>query len=68
MELPKYVKIEGEDIKFRLGENNRYWFDKGQFGVDYKIVGEKLIAKDEIFEEYDGFELTPITKSEYYKK
>lgn len=65
MELPKYVSLNGTELRLK---DNEYWRDAGLWGVGYKIVDGKLfscwIEEDAIIH---NKELIPITEEEWRK-
>jgi hypothetical protein len=66
MELPKYVSLNGVEMRLRGKE---YWRDAGLWGVNYKIKDGKLLSSHwrQGHDWLHGVELIPITEEEWRK-
>jgi len=64
MELPKYVSLNGVEMRLRGKE---YWRDAGLWGVKYKIKDGKLLSSHwrQGHDWLHGVELIPITEEEW---
>ena len=66
IELPKYVSLNGCELRLR---NSEYWRDAGQWGVNYKIKNGKIFSSHyhQGNDHLHNIELIPISEENWRK-